>query len=390
MKVFLGGTVADSKWRDYLIPKLKVDYFNPVVENWTQEEQQNELTERQKADFCLYVLSPKMQAWYSLAEVTDDSYKKSDKTIFCFLAKDEDKKFSDQQIIELQKLGKLVRSNGAIWKQSLDEVIDFLNSANSLSADELLQQSEQINSAFISYGRRHSLAFARKLYQNLTNRGYDIWFDMNDIPLGVDFQEQIDAGIRKADNFIYIMSPHSIHSVYCYKELVLALKYNKRIIPILNIEPQDDTTWNKIDPEIGKRNWIYMRQNPDTGIELSAKALELHEKILDIPESKWNLTDDFNAGLESLISLIDSHRAYVRTHTVLLDTSLEWLKDSRNPHKLLVGKKRQEAELFLKRSHQSFKNPTGHLIQAPCRPTDLIAEYIMESKKRRQNHQTKT
>ncbi len=33
MKVFLGGTVSDSKWRDYLIPKLEIEYFNPVVEH---------------------------------------------------------------------------------------------------------------------------------------------------------------------------------------------------------------------------------------------------------------------------------------------------------------------------------------------------------------------
>jgi hypothetical protein len=38
--VFLGGTCNNSKWRDILIPKLKVSYFNPVVENWTPECQE--------------------------------------------------------------------------------------------------------------------------------------------------------------------------------------------------------------------------------------------------------------------------------------------------------------------------------------------------------------
>ena len=31
MKVFLGGTCAESKWREKLIPLLQCDYFNPVV-----------------------------------------------------------------------------------------------------------------------------------------------------------------------------------------------------------------------------------------------------------------------------------------------------------------------------------------------------------------------
>lgn len=37
MKVFLGGTCEGRDWRNELIPKLKCDYFNPVVEEWTEE-----------------------------------------------------------------------------------------------------------------------------------------------------------------------------------------------------------------------------------------------------------------------------------------------------------------------------------------------------------------
>jgi hypothetical protein len=62
------------------------------------------------------------------------------------------------------------------------------------------------NHAFISYGRADSKALATKLYNCLTEKGYKIWFDQNHIPLGVDFQEQIDDGIAKADNFIFITS----------------------------------------------------------------------------------------------------------------------------------------------------------------------------------------
>ena len=40
--VFLGGTCNNSTWRDKLIPLLKIDYFNPVVEDWTEEAQQIE------------------------------------------------------------------------------------------------------------------------------------------------------------------------------------------------------------------------------------------------------------------------------------------------------------------------------------------------------------
>lgn len=36
MKVFLGGTCNDTTWRDELIKKLKINYFNPVVDDWTK------------------------------------------------------------------------------------------------------------------------------------------------------------------------------------------------------------------------------------------------------------------------------------------------------------------------------------------------------------------
>ncbi len=80
--------------------------------------------------------------------------------------------------------------------------------------------------AFISYGRVDSKYFAIKLYKKLTENGRKIWFDQNDIPLGVDFQNQIDDGITKADNFLFIIAPHSVNYPYCIKEINHPIKYN--------------------------------------------------------------------------------------------------------------------------------------------------------------------
>ena len=93
MKVFLGGTVNGSNWRDLIIPRLKVDYFNPVVETWNEEARLQEIEERELCDFCLYVITPRMEGFYSIAEVADDSFKKNDKTIYCFLHKDGEFEF---------------------------------------------------------------------------------------------------------------------------------------------------------------------------------------------------------------------------------------------------------------------------------------------------------
>ena len=91
MKVFLGGTCNNAEWRDVLIPKLRIDYFNPVVEDWTPDCQVEELKQREECDFLLYVLTPRMQGVYSIAEVVDDSNKRPGRTIFCFLEKENSK-----------------------------------------------------------------------------------------------------------------------------------------------------------------------------------------------------------------------------------------------------------------------------------------------------------
>ena len=96
MKVFLGGTVNGSKWRDYVIPRLEIDYFNPVTDNWDEKAMQTELLERENCDFCLYVLTPKMQGVYAVAQAVDDSFRKTDKTLFCFLETDGDDVFDNE------------------------------------------------------------------------------------------------------------------------------------------------------------------------------------------------------------------------------------------------------------------------------------------------------
>jgi hypothetical protein len=47
-RVFLGGTCNGTTWRDSMIKDLKVDYFNPVVEDWTPEAQQEERYEKEE------------------------------------------------------------------------------------------------------------------------------------------------------------------------------------------------------------------------------------------------------------------------------------------------------------------------------------------------------
>lgn len=124
MKVFLGGTCSGRKWRDELIPLLKCDYYNPIVEDWNEEDRLREVYEREHDDFALYVITSGLRGVYSIAEVIDDSNKRPEKTILCVLHKGFDKGMSHS----LRAVENLAKSNGVTVLSNLEEVAAFLNS----------------------------------------------------------------------------------------------------------------------------------------------------------------------------------------------------------------------------------------------------------------------
>jgi len=131
MKVFLGGTCNESTWRDDLIPMLEINYFNPVVEDWTAKCMEREVHERRICDFVLYVITPKMTGVYSVAEVVDDSNKRPDKTIFVVLKVDDNQEFSISQQKSLMAVSGMIRRNGSNVFDTLEQVADYMNSAES-------------------------------------------------------------------------------------------------------------------------------------------------------------------------------------------------------------------------------------------------------------------
>jgi hypothetical protein len=126
-KVFLGGTCNESTWRERLIKDLTIDFFNPVVEDWTPECMDEEIKQRKTCDFCLYVITPKMTGMYSIAEVVDDSNKRPEQTVFCFLEADDGECFETHQTKSLKQIEKMVEENGATVCKTLVEVAGFLN-----------------------------------------------------------------------------------------------------------------------------------------------------------------------------------------------------------------------------------------------------------------------
>lgn len=223
--------------------------------------------------------------------------------------------------------------------------------------------------AFISYGRADSKLFAKTLNDRLVTLGYTIWFDFDDIPLGVDYQKEIDDAIAQSDNIIFVIAPHSVNSPYCKLELDLATQYRKRIIPILHVEQIDQKTWEYRNPGKTEAEWLVY-----TAAGKHSSFQNMHPEISRI---NWiymrDKLDDFEMGLQGLLSVLNRQKDYVRGHTLFLNRALAWQERARQSPYLLTGEDIQDAEEWLK---TQFSNG-----QPPCLPTDLHGEFISESLK---------
>ncbi len=175
---------------------------------------------------------------------------------------------------------------------------------------EVLNATSKI---FLSYSRRNK-EFAQKLNASLDSNGVDAWVDWEGIPLSSDWMDEITRAIEAADAFLFIITPDSLASKVCMEELELGLKYHKKLVPILHIEP---TKASPMHAELGATNWVYMREQ-----------------------------DDYDATLPALIETIHTDLEWIRQHTRLLERAKEWENKKKNNSFLLNGSDLEEAETW--------------------------------------------
>lgn len=114
---FLGGTCAETTWRNELMPLLDdkgIEYFNPVVEDWTEDCQAIEEDEKNnKCNVHMYCITPEMQGVYSIAEIIHSAHLANtygtsvDKVVFVVL---KDERWSKGQIKSLNATMTLVKN----------------------------------------------------------------------------------------------------------------------------------------------------------------------------------------------------------------------------------------------------------------------------------------
>jgi len=110
-KVFLGGTCAESTWRDDLIKVIQVEFFNPVVKDWTPKCQiREESAKSVECNIHLYVITKEMIGVFSIAEVIE-SVHMAGKTTILHVIPDG---FEESQFRSLKAVVNMVIKHGGI------------------------------------------------------------------------------------------------------------------------------------------------------------------------------------------------------------------------------------------------------------------------------------
>jgi WD40 repeat protein len=180
--------------------------------------------------------------------------------------------------------------------------------------------------AFLSYAREDSAFAVEGLRVSLNDRSLRIWVDVEDIQGGAVWEERIRRGIEACKAFIFVISPDSVASEACLKELALAVAANKLIIPLKH---RGEVADDDLPRALSEHEWIFLS------------------------------TLDDDTGMAKLVEALEEDLGWRDQHTRLAGRAREWLDNDRDRSYLLRGSDLRAAESWLGRQEGHRQAPTA-------------------------------
>lgn len=219
---------------------------------------------------------------------------------------------------------------------------------------------------FLSYARQ-DMDIARRLLADLDAAGIDTWVDFQDIAPSAEWYREIQRGIDSTDAFVLLLSRNALSSVINNDEIRYARERGKRMIPLLVSDLGDFSSIFADFMDRSSRPDQVVRVAPET-MRDNWEALQRLNFILMRP------TDNYDDGLNALMTVLATDETYLRLHTQLLLRAQEWESGGRSTSFLLVGDALAEAEAWLNKGLQP-------------EPTPLHRDYIRQSREHEDNRQ---
>jgi tetratricopeptide (TPR) repeat protein len=164
---------------------------------------------------------------------------------------------------------------------------EFLVWFNFVAVEAINHRMDRIEkTVFLSY-RRTNIPWALAIFQNLTQYGYDVFFDYNGIASG-DFERIILGNITARAHFLVLLTPSALERCgdpedWLRREIETALESQRNIVPIM-LESFDFAApgiANQLTGTLaGLRNYNGLRVPPDY---FEAGMERLRTKFLNVP-----------------------------------------------------------------------------------------------------------
>jgi hypothetical protein len=196
---------------------------------------------------------------------------------------------------------------------------------------------------FISYSSKNK-EMQQQIYFALLKKGITIWDYKQDISKTEDAEQATWRGLEQADNLVILLSNYSLQADFCWQEITKAFGFNKRVIPIL-IE----------------------QLNNDSKAKLESFQPLFKLQPIDFTDNRTE--EDFQHDISILIKEVYTNKRYHQQHKIFLVQALRWERQQRNPSILLRGYNLENAKTWL----QTAKSRTEQT------PTLLHEEFINDS-----------
>jgi TPR repeat protein len=178
---------------------------------------------------------------------------------------------------------------------------------------------------YISYSRR-DVVLSDRIFTALEQAGFDVLLDRTDIAGGEEWKGRLQAIISEADKLVILVSPDSVQSELCRRDLEFAAQCGKTLVPVL----VRDVPLGQLPSDLAERNIIFMRNE-----------------------------EEFARGMQALVVTLKTDFDWVREHTRYLQRATEWDSGGRPANRLLSGDDIAEAKAWVARRPKSAPEPTS-------------------------------
>jgi ATP/maltotriose-dependent transcriptional regulator MalT len=155
---------------------------------------------------------------------------------------------------------------------------------------------------FISYGRDDHADLAVRIKNDLQERGYGVWFDLERIKSGGDWEKYIEDGLQWVaesplkGRIVLLMTPHAVRRPdgFCLNEVARAIQLGLTIIPVM-------VAWCEPPLSICRIQWLDMQDC----VPLSEKLTPYNVKLARLIETLEDDKQYYTSVQSRLVSLLN-------------------------------------------------------------------------------------